>query len=439
MRRESPPCPQKRKEGPTIARENPRLSRHNGRSGKHGVYNSNHNDRSFNIENADNITPSRTSFNLYWDCQNGLRTHVENASGQYPSFVQHEHDEYERRYGAFIAGQNARNKKSGHTKRNRTIDDLLADVRVCPEETIYQIGKEGDCPPPEILIDIVQEFMDTVEERFGKHVHVLDWALHLDETSPHIHARQVFDIENRYGEREPKQEKALEALGIPLPQPDKKPSRFNNRKITFDSLCRSLLLDICRYHGLQMEEISIYGGKANREKNDYIISSQRERIAQQDTLIAEQERHLSATKRELAQKTEKLSNIDSLLADVSDAAYQQAVRAVTETVVRETQRADRSEITQLMKKANAPGAGLRERERTLLLHWLSAARSAIKESATAVFTHVVDALRKPEVSQAVKETIQEQTRPSLPSALRRFTPDTQLKKAQALYDDHDGR
>ena len=73
-----------------------------------------------------------------------------------PSFVQHEHDEYERRYGAFIAGQNARNKKSGHTKRNRTIDDLLADVRVCPEETIYQIGKEGDCPPPEILIDIVQ-------------------------------------------------------------------------------------------------------------------------------------------------------------------------------------------------------------------------------------------------------------------------------------------
>lgn len=111
------------------------------------------------------------------------------------------------------------------------------------------------------------------------------------------------------------------------------------------------------------------------------------------------------------------------------AAYQQAVRAVTETVVRETQRADQSEITQLMKKANAPGAELREKERTLLLHWLSAARSAIKESATAVFTRVVDALRKPEISQAVKETIQEQTRPSLLSALRRFTPDAQLKKS----------
>ena len=92
-----------------------------------------------------------------------------------------------------------------------------------------------------------------------------------------------------------------------------------------------------------------------------------------------------------------------------------------------------------MQKANAPGARLREKERTLLLHWLSAARSAIKKSATAVFTRVVDALRKPEVSQAVKETIREQTRPSLLSALHRFSPDTQHKKAQALYDDHDGR
>lgn len=268
---------------------------------------------------------------------------------------------------------------------------------------------------------------------------MLDWALHLDETSLHIHAQQVFDVVNRYGEREPKQEKALEALGIPLPQSDKKLSHFNKRKITFDGLRRSLLLDICRYHGLQMEEIPIYGGKANREKNDYIISSQCERIAQQDTLIAEQERQLSATKREHAQKTEKLSHMDRLLSDVLDAAYQQAVRTVTETVVRETKKAARSEITQLMKKTNVPGAGLRKQERTLLLQWLSAARSAIKESATAVFARVVDALRKPIVSQTVKETIREQTRPSLLSALHHFTPNAQLNKAQARHDDHDGR
>ncbi len=282
-------------------KENPRVSRHNGRAGKHGVYNPKHNDRSFDVENADNISKERTSMNLYWDCTNGLRTHEENASGQYPTFTQHEHDEYERRYGTFIAGQNARNIKAGHAKRNRTVDDLLADTRICPEETIYQIGKEGDCPPHEVLTVIVTEFFATIEERFGEHVHVLDWALHLDETSPHIHARQVFDVENRYGEREPKQEKALEALGIQLPEPDKKPSRVNNRKIAFDKICRELLLSICQEHGLMVETEAIYGGKAYREKNDYIIESQREQIAQLEqekaALVAEQ----AATQHQLAQ------------------------------------------------------------------------------------------------------------------------------------------
>ena len=64
---------------------------------------------------------------------------------------------------------------------------------------------------------------------------VLDWALHLDESTPHIHERHVFDCENKYGEVAPQQEKALEALGFELPAPDKPLSRRNNRKITFDA------------------------------------------------------------------------------------------------------------------------------------------------------------------------------------------------------------
>ena len=252
-----------------MANQKPRVSLHNGRAGKHGVYNPKHNDRQFDVAHADNIDKSRTNLNLYWDWQNGLRDHEANQSGQYPTFNQVERDFYEQRYGDYLAGQTARNIKAGHAGRNRTVDDLLADVRICPEETIYQIGKEGDCSPPAVLLEVIQEFMDTFQERFGKHVHILDWALHMDETSPHIHARQVFDIENRYGEIEPKQEKALEALGIPLPFPEKKPGKMNNRKISFDSMCRELLLNICEEHGLDVERDAIYGGKVSREKNDY--------------------------------------------------------------------------------------------------------------------------------------------------------------------------
>lgn len=52
----------------------------------------------------------------------------------------------------------------------------------------------------EDLVLVVTEFMSEFHERFGTHVHLLDWALHLDESTPHIHERHVFDCENKYGE-----------------------------------------------------------------------------------------------------------------------------------------------------------------------------------------------------------------------------------------------
>ena len=65
-----------------------------------------------------------------------------------------------------------------------------------------------------------------------------------------IHERHVFDCENKYGEVAPQQEKALEALGFDLPDPDKPLSRRNNRKITFDAACRKMLFEIAKRHGL---------------------------------------------------------------------------------------------------------------------------------------------------------------------------------------------
>ena len=407
--------------------EKPRVSRHNGRAGKHGVYNPKHNDRSFNVENADNISKDRTSLNLYWDCINGLRTHEENSTGQYPTFTQHEHDEYERRYGHYVAEQNRRNIKAGHAKRNRTVDDLLADARICPEETIYQIGKEGDCPPPEVLTAIVTEFFATMEERFGEHVHVLDWALHLDETSPHIHARQVFDIVNRYGECEPKQEKALEALGIPLPEPDKKPSRVNNRKITFDKICRELLLAICQEHGLTVETEAIYGGKVNREKNDYIIEAQREKIVELAKRNAEltadnerQSRLLAKTTTELDEKQNQLADAATVLEAIADAAYDQAVKVVARIAVDETQKADQAIVDKMINMTADPERRMKPKERKLIAFWLRGVKDNIMKRAAKVVTTVLSVLQKSEYRRAAKDKIKETARPVVSELLRAY-------------------
>ena len=85
----------------------------------------------------------------------------------------------------------------------------------------------------------------------------------------------MFDCENQYGEIAPQQEKALEALGFELPEPDKPVGRKNNRKITFDSACRVLLFDVAKKHGLQLEEEPEYGGRAYLEKQDYILFKQK--------------------------------------------------------------------------------------------------------------------------------------------------------------------
>ena len=389
------------------------------------------------MENAENIEASRTIMNLYWDCANGLRTHEENS--RFPTFTQHERNEYEKRYGSFIAGQNARNIKAGHAKRNRTVDDLLADVRICPEETIYQIGKEGDCPPPEVLLEIVQEFMDTIEERFGRHVHVLDWALHLDETSPHIHARQVFDAENRYGEVEPKQEKALEQLGIPLPFPDKKPSKVNNRKVAFDCICRELLLGICREHGLEVETEAIYGGKMNHQKNDYIIAAQQEKIAELERLHealtadnAAKTGQIAAKSAELEAKLEKLSDADAVLEAVSDVAYRQAVNVVTAIAVQETQRADRERITALMKQVESPDTRMWKKERLLVMHWLDQARHALRDTARQALERVTAVFRKTEVRTAAKEQIKDKARPAIHDLLQGHASRTAVQKRPSL-------
>ena len=207
-------------------------TRYNGRArqyiaGKNGVYNPKHNDRGFDIENSEHIDADRANQNIYWDCYTGfssakIREH--DKENDY-SFEKIEQLYYFEHYADHIQAQNERNEKTRHTERNRTVTDLLTNNKTCPKESIYQIGTIDESVSGELLARIVTEFFAEMEEKFGTHVHILDWALHLDEGTPHIHERHVFDCKNNYGELCPQQEKALEELGVPLPNPDKKKGR----------------------------------------------------------------------------------------------------------------------------------------------------------------------------------------------------------------------
>ena len=278
-------------------------TRHNGRSGKDGVYNPLHNDRRFDPEHSEHIDNERVRQNIYWDCYQGYTTMADRGKEDNFSFNQIELAYYVEHYSDYVMNQNARHEKAKHPDRCKGVEDILKSQKTCPEESIYQLGTIDEHASAQTLVMVFDEFKKEFDERFGSNVHIIDWSLHMDEATPHIHERHVFDATNRYGEIEPKQEEALKQLGFELPQPDKARSRTNNRKMVFDSACRTMFLDICKRHGLEIDEEPSYGGRQYLEKQDYIRMKQKEEIAEQQETIEQQIEIVNANRLDIAKQS----------------------------------------------------------------------------------------------------------------------------------------
>ena len=382
-----------------------KLTRHNGRAGTHGTYNPKHNDRSFNLANSEHIDQKRAKGNIYWDCYHGIRS-ASDKDKQTAAFSDVEKMFYEIHYSHFVENQNARNAKIRHTERNRTIEDLLAGKKTCPEETIYQFGTLDEHASAEDLLSVVTEFIEEFKAKYGDHVHVLDWALHLDESTPHIHERHVFDCENRYGEVAPQQEKALEALGFDLPDPDKPLSRRNNRKIAFDAACRKMLFEIAKRHGLDLEEEAEYGNRKYLEKQDFILAKQKEQLAAQQSKLDE--------------LTLKVSEMETLLEDVSAAAYDKAVEVVTDVVRTETRKEDMRIIEDTKRWVLSPERKAPQATREYTAKHLDGVLNKFLKTIQTASARLQKALLKPEVRQKGKEQVKEKARDSVLQLLNRL-------------------
>ena len=394
-----------------------KLTRHNGRAGTHGTYNPKHNDRSFNLANSEHIDQERAKGNIHWDCYHGIRS-ASDKDKQTAAFSDVEKMFYEIHYSHFVENQNARNAKIRHTERNRTIEDLLEGKKTCPEETIYQLGTLDEHASAEDLLNIVTEFINEFKAKFGEHVHVLDWALHLDESTPHIHERHVFDCKNKYGEVAPQQEKALEALGFELPDPDKPLSRRNNRKIAFDAACRKMLFEIAKLYGLELEEEAEYGNRKYLEKQDFILAKQKEQLA------AQQDR--------LDELTLKVSDMETLLEDVSAAAYDKAVEVVTDVVRTETRKEDMRMIEDTKKWVLSPERKAPKATREYAAHRLDTVLDKFLKTMQTTAARLQEKLLKPEARQKGKEQVKEKARDSVLQLLSRLQAEQAQRNPSVL-------
>lgn len=250
-----------------------RTTMHNGRTNSKGeVYSPKHNDRNFDVENAEHIDPLRTN-------ENETLLFQTSDIGESATIEEHELKFYEQHFRAALDKKNENPLKHSQYARVQTMEQFIASPKSCPEETIIQIGKKGSSADRETLRQAVTEWIEWHKQQFPQAV-FLDAAAHYDEPdcADHWHVRKVW-IGHKDGMEVVGQNKALEEMGIERPNPNKKPSKWNNAKVTYSQICRDKWLDICQSHGLEIETEPLETSRTGLTHTEYKRRQEEEKAA----------------------------------------------------------------------------------------------------------------------------------------------------------------
>lgn len=272
-----------------------RVTAHGSRAGKHGVFSAKHNDRNYDVSAADNINPNPPRKNVYL---------IFSPSGDMtknPSitFDDHERAFYTEMFNDALEAQNEKHRKKGNYDRVKSIDDYRTSIRTCPEEYLFQFGNREDQVDYKALNWAVTAWIETMQNRYGSNWRLLDAALHMDESTPHIHVRAVWVHETANGHLV-SQTKALEAMGVERPDPSKPKSQYNNPKQTWSADSRETLVEYARQVGIEVIDTPVEPGKRSMSLEEYvynktheevqILTAQREKLQQETAqLVAERE------------------------------------------------------------------------------------------------------------------------------------------------------
>ncbi len=293
-----------------------------GRAGKFGVYNANHNTLEATRSQESHIDHERTINNryAYWDEQGK----VHNS----PSFNAKEQEQkmYEHFFNEGIAARNQRYINNRHAERCKTVEDFLKDAKTAPFETIFQIDKKGSTvASPEQLWKIASQTVLAMAKQSGGHFQPLNFALHVDETTGHVHCRAVFMAKDKEGNWMPGQNAALKEMGFERPNPDKPLNRYNNPLISFSDALRNDFYDRCEREGIEIDRTVKNPSKRHLEALEYKHQELEATIASKDALIADKDKQL----------TEKDKQIKSMQADIKNLKEGIAILTAADGVIQQ--------------------------------------------------------------------------------------------------------
>lgn len=274
-----------------------RTTLHNARRHKRGghVFSSRHNDRNFDVANAEHIDAAKSADNVYWFCDVADIPERPKPTGndkadkaaleawqEWQTFDAAEERFYQSRYGKQLADTNAVYIKTRQRKRVKKMSEWRQDPLHCPQEQVLYIGKTGDTVDPQLLQSCLDEWlgkMNQWNEEHGNHVHYLNWAMHVDEQgAPHVHVRRVFDYTDDKGIVKVGQDKALKAAGVEIYDTEKPQGRYNSRIRRFTEMETKLWQNIAIARGLDIETKPLPRRNVGKPLAQYIAQQEQERV-----------------------------------------------------------------------------------------------------------------------------------------------------------------
>ena len=145
-------------------------------------------------------------------------------------------------------------------------------------------------------------------------------------------------------------------------------------------------------------------------------------------ILMKQKEQLAAQEQKLEELTLKIEDVETLVEEVSDIAYDKAVEVVTDTVRQETHKEDLRLVEETRNWVLSPERKAPQKEREYAAARLDGVISKIKSAMQSALTKIQKKLMQPEVKQAGKQQIQEKAKESILDFLHKAKQDSSRRE-----------
>lgn len=245
---------------------------------------------------------------------------------------------YEENYSDALEEQNAKYLAKRQYGRVKDMKQFYEASRYKPTEEIVQYGfMGGDVPDKETYRKMVSAYaskkMKWAKEH-GDHLHMLNYANHFDEGTPHTHIREIWDYTDENGTKRINQEEAMRLSGLELPDPSKPVGRYNNRGMTYTKMCREMWQDICEEYGFAVERVPLSEKREHETVSEYHSRKDRE-LKLREASIRDREQAADQRENALASRELALDDLQEKLQEENAKELERFKRGLNERYERE--------------------------------------------------------------------------------------------------------